>query len=196
VRPDHRFLRAADVLGPTGRQWLDVAPVLVGAVVVLIGGDLWPVPLAWCAASVLFVLTDVLFARVQRERDSGIALILERREGLFIALIQRERKRLLAQRTRARLVDEFEDELRLVRRPRRSVSVAPARFESSVLGPLKTEVHGVIGLLGAGGCSARAVVCPERLVGVGSSRFYEREVDARRGELRRLLDRLKERELR
>ena len=189
----HPLRRASEAVAYTSRQCLHVAAVLTGSVIALIDSDRWAMPLAYSAASVLVVLMGLLFGHVQRERDCAIALILEGREGRDLPPVERQRKRLRAPRTRERLIDELEDAVRLARRPRRSVSLTPPRFEASVVGPLADELHAVMSLLGDRRCSAQAVASAERLVEQSLSPLYGQNVDALRDELRRLRDLLKER---
>lgn len=195
LRPGHPLRRASEAVAYTGRQWLHVAAVLLGSVIAWAQAYRWAVPLVNSSASVLLVLTGLLFARVQRERDCAIALILEGRERLAIAPVQRQRRRLLERRTRERLIGELEDAVRLARRPRRSISVNPPRFEASVVGPLTDELHAVMCQLADSGCSARGIASAERLVEYANSPLYGQDVDALRDELRRLGDLLNEQEI-
>jgi hypothetical protein len=190
---DHPLPRASDAVTYTARQCLYAAAVLTGSVIAVIESDRWAMPLAYSAASVLIVLTGLLFGHVQRERDCAMALILEGREGLDLAPVQRQRKRLLAPRTTERLIEELEDAVRLARRPTHSVSLTPPRFEASVVVPLADDIHDVMSLLGDRRCSARAVASAEQLVEQAVSPLYGQDVDALRDELRRLRFLLKER---
>lgn len=184
--PDHPLLRASEAVAYTARQCLHVAAVLTGSVIALIESDHWAMPLAYSAASVLIVLTGLLFAHVQRERDCAIVLILEGREMLAIAPVQRQRKRLLAPRTRDRIIGELEDAIHQVRRAGPSFSLTPPRFERAVVTAVIDELHDVIRLLDHSGCSARAIASAERLVEQATSPLYGRDVNALRDELRRV----------
>ena len=183
---DHPLLRARTAIEYTGRQLLHVAAVLAGSVIAWLQADRWAAPLASSSAAVLLVLTGLLFAHVQRERDCALALILEGREGLAIAPVQRQLKRLLARRTRLRIVDELEDAVRHASRPTRSVSLNPPRFEPTVVGALADKLRAVIRLLEDARCSARAVASAERLVEQEASPLYGRDLDALRDELHHL----------
>jgi hypothetical protein len=191
----HPLLRASEAVAYTWRQCLYVAAVLIGSVIGLIQTDRWVMPLAYSSAGVLLVLTGLLFAHVQRERDCALTLILEGRETLGIAPVERQRKRLLAKRTRKRIVDDLEEAVRHASRPACLVSLTPPRFEPSVIGALTRELHRVMRLLGDEGCSARAVASAERLVEQELSPLYGRDVDALRDELRRLCDLLEDRDI-
>ena len=184
--PDHPLLRASEAVAYTARQCIHAAAVLTGSVIALIESDHWAMPLAYSAASVLIVLTGLLFAHVQRERDCAIVLILEGRETLAIAAVQRQRKRLLAARTRERIIDEFVGAIHEVCRRSPSFSLTPPRFERAVVAAVTDELQDVICLLGDGGCSARAIASAERLVEQATSPLYGRDVNTLRDELRRV----------
>ena len=79
----------------TGRQWVHVAAVLAGSVIARIEGREWAGPLAGSAMIVLLILTVLVAAHKQRERDCAIELVLEGRERVPIAAVQRQRRRLL-----------------------------------------------------------------------------------------------------
>ena len=186
LHPHHPLIRASEAVTYTARQCLYVAAVLTGSVIALIESDHWAMPLAYSAASVLIVLTGLLFAHVQRERDCAIVLILEGRETLAIAAVQRQRKRLLAARTRERIIDEFVGAIHEVCRRSPSFSLTPPRFERAVVAAVTDELQDVIRLLGDGGCSARAIASAERLVEQATSPLYGRDVNTLRDELRRV----------
>ena len=65
-----------------------------------IEGREWAGPLAGSAASVLLILTVLVAAHKQRERDCAIERVLEGDERVPIAAVQRQRRRLLAEQTR------------------------------------------------------------------------------------------------
>ena len=184
--PGHPLLHASEAVAYTARQCLHVAAVLTGSLIALVQSDRWAVSLAYSAASVLIVLTGLLFAHVQRERDCAIELILEGRDGLAIAPVQRQRKRLLAEGTREHIIAELEDALHQVRRASTSFSLTPPRFERAVVTAVTDELHDVVRLLGDGGCSTRVIASAERLVEQATSPLYGQDVNALRDELRRL----------
>ena len=189
LRWDHPLLRATEAVHYTGRQWVHVAAVLTGSVIARIEGREWAGALAGSAASVLLILTVLLAAHKQRERDRAIELVLEGREGIPIAAVQRQRRRLLAEQTRNGLAGNLEDLIRqAASRSRFQMRVTPLPFEPTVVRLVAGELRDVIGLLRAEGVSARGVARAERLVEHVVSPLYGQDVGALREELRRVRD--------
>ena len=189
LRSDHPLLRATEAVQYTGRQWVDVAAVLTGGVIARIEGREWAGPLAGSAASVLLVLTVLVAAHKQRERDCAVELVLEGRERVPIAAVQRQRWRLLSDQTRNGLAGNLEDLIRQsAGRSRRQMRVTPLPFEPTVLTMAAGELRDVIGLLRAKEVSARGVARAERLVERAVSPLYGQDVAALREELRRVRD--------
>ncbi len=173
----------------TVRQLVHVAAVLVGSVIALIEGRAWAAPLAGSAATVLLVLTVILAACQQRTRDCAIELILEGRESAPIPGVQRQRRRLVSERTRDGLAANLEEMVCQVSNPRRrQTRLTRPLFEPRIVAMVTDEVRDVIGLLRAGGVSARGVARAERLVTHGVSPLYGHEVSALRDELSRVRD--------
>ncbi len=171
------------------RQGVNVAAVLAGSVIALIEGRSWASPLALSAAGVLLVLGVLLAAHLQRERDRAIELILEGREGVPVAAVQRQRRRLSSKRTRLGLARSFEDILQEAS-TRRRVQFRPLSplFEPRVVRAVTNELRGVIGLLRSEEISTCGVARAERLVEHGVSPLYGHDVRALREELRRVRD--------
>lgn len=189
LRSDHPLLRATESVHYTGRQWVHVAAVLAGSVIAQIEGREWAGPLACSAASVLLTLTVLAVAHKQRERDCAIELVLEGRERVPIAAVQRQRRRLLSEQTRSGLAGNLEDLIRQsASRSRRQIRVTPLRFEPMVVRLVAGELRGVIGLLRTEGVSARGVARAERLVERAVSPLYGQDVGALREELCRVRD--------
>ena len=189
LRSDHPLLRATEAVQYTGRQWVDVAAVLIGGVIASFEGREWAGPLAGSAAIVLLILTVLVAAHKQRERDCAIELVLEGRERVLIAAVERQRRRLLADRTRNGLAGNLEDLMRRsASRSRRQMRVTPLPFEPMVVRMVAGELRDVIGLLRAEGVSARGVARAERLVERAVSPLYGQDVGALREELRRVRD--------
>ena len=189
LRWDHPLLRATEAVHYTGRQWVHVAAVLTGSVIARIEGREWAGPLAGSAASVLLILTVLLAAHKQRERDCAIELILEGREGIPIAAVQRQRRRLLAEQTRNGLAGNLEDLIRQsASRSRLQIRVTPLPFEPTVLRMAAGELREVSGLLRTEGVSAGGVARAERLVERAVSPLYGQDTDALREELYRVRD--------
>ena len=100
---DHPLARATEALDSVVRQSLAVAAVLVGSIIDLLAGRRglppWPPapPSSWSG------LTAIAAACRQTQRDRALALILEGRESVPVAAVQRQRRRLLDPRTRTTL---------------------------------------------------------------------------------------------
>ena len=192
LRAGHPLLRAAEAVRYTVRQGVNVAAVLAGSVIALIEGRSWAPPLALSAASVLLVLGVLFAAHLQRERDRAIELILEGREGVPVAAVQRQRRRLSSKRTRLGLASSFEDILREAS-TRRRVEFRPLSplFEPRVVRAVTNELRGVIALLRSEEISTCGVARAERLVEHGVSPLYGHDVRALREELRRVRELLR-----
>ena len=189
LRSDHPLVRATEAVHYTGRQWVHVAAVLTGSVIARIEGREWAGPLAGSAAIVLLILTVLVAGHKQRERDCAIELVLEGRERVPIAAVERQRRRLLSDRTRNGLAGNLEDLIRqAASRSRRQMRVTPLPFEPTVFTMAAGELRDVIGLLRAEGVSARGVARAERLVERAVSPLYGQDVGALREELRRVRD--------
>jgi hypothetical protein len=189
LRSDHPLARATEAAQYTGRQWIHVAAVLIGSAIARIEGRQWAGPLALSAASVLLILTVVLAAHKQRERDCAIELVLEGGEGIPIAAVQRQRRRLLAKQTRNGLAGNLEDMIRqAASRSRPRPRVTPLPFEPMVVRMVAGELRDVIGLLRAEEVNARGVARAERLVERAVSPLYGQDAYELREELRRVRD--------
>ena len=189
LRSDHPLLRATEAVHYTGRQWVHVAAVLTGSVIARIEGREWAGPLARSAAIVLLIITVLVAAHKQRERDCAIELVLEGRETIPIAAVQRQRGRLLSDQTRNGIAGNLADLIRQAgRRSRVQMRVTPLPFEPRVVRLVAGELRDVIGLLRADGVSARGVARAERLVEHAVSPLYGQDVGALRAEVRRVRD--------
>jgi hypothetical protein len=100
---DHPLARATDALQNVVRHALAVAAALVGSTIDLIAGRTWPATLAASAAAVLVGLIAIAAACKQTQRERALAVIIEGREHVPVATVQRQRRRLLDPRTRATL---------------------------------------------------------------------------------------------
>jgi hypothetical protein len=181
------MVRAVDAVRYTGRQWVDVAAVLIGGAIAQLEGHAWALSLTCAAATVLAVLSVLLCAHRQRERDCAIALILNGRERIAIGAVQRERRRLRSERNRCALAHSLERILRQARE-RRLLRFTPVPFDAVVVATVTDELLDLIRRLKTSGVSAREVALAERLVERALSPLYGSDVDALREELRRLRD--------
>lgn len=141
----------------------------------------------------MLVLTLLLAAYRQRERDCAIGLIIDGHEQIRIAAVERERRRLLSDRARQGLASSLEDKVREAserRSPR--ARVTPVPFDRVVVSAVASEMVEVISLLRSPCLWARGVARAERLVERALSPLYGRDVGALREELRRVRDLLEE----
>jgi hypothetical protein len=182
----HPLVRAAEAVGYTGRQCVYVAAVLIGSVIALIEGRPWAAALAGSAAAVLLVLGVLLAAHLQAERDCAIELVLDGRESLRIAAVERQRHRLLSERTRYALASRFEDVLEQASAGRRFRLIAPPLFEPRIVRAVANELGDVIESLRSEGTSAGGVARAERLVERAVSPLYGQDAEALREELHRV----------
>ena len=184
LRLDHPLLRATEAVDSTVQQWVNVAAVLTGSIIARLEGGAWAAPLAVSAAGVLLILTILLALFEQRKRDCALELILAGDEAAAIAVVQRQRRRLLSARTRNGLAASLEDIVRYVSSgPKRRSRIGRPLYEPSVVATVADELREVIGLLRADGVSARGVARVERLIKHAVSPLYGLEVSALREEL-------------
>ena len=115
----HPLTQGIDAVGCVNKQWLTCAALMAGAVIARIEGDAWAVAVAVSAGLVLLTLTVVVLALRRRVRDEAMHLIAEGHEALPIAVVQRQRQRLLSPRTSDTLARTLEMMLRQALRPPR-----------------------------------------------------------------------------
>ena len=181
---DHPLARAADALGCTVRQWNHVAAVLAGSVIALAQGGRWAAGLVCSAGGVLVVLSLMLAFRLQGRRDCAIDAILEGDEDLPVAVVQRERLRLVSSRNRvelARSLEKLASEAAVTRGGR--ARLVPPLFEPPVVAQVADELRELGVVLRTEAVSARGVARLERLVSRATSPLYGRDVAALREEL-------------
>ena len=187
LRRDHPLSRATEASCCTGRQWIHVAAVLVGSVLALAQGARWAIGLVCSAGGVLVVLSLLLAARLQARRDCAIDAILDGDEDLAVAIVQRERRRLVSPRNRIGLARSLEKLAREAAVPR----VGKARFlpplcEPRLVAQVTDELRELAAVLRTGAVSARGVARLERLVSRATSPLYGHDVVAVRQELCRV----------
>ena len=188
---DHPLVRATEAVGYTGRQCVYVAAVLIGSVIALSEGRQWAATLACSAAAVLVLLGALLAAHLQAERDCAVELVLEGRERLRIAAVQRQRQRLLSERTRQALASRLADVLELASAGRKFRLLAPPLFEPRIVRTVTGELRDVIESLRGEETSACGVARAERLVERAVSPLYGQNAEALREELCRVRELLR-----
>jgi hypothetical protein len=192
---DHPLVRATEALRCAARQWNHVAAVFVGSGIARAEGARWASSLACSAGGVLVMLSLLLAVRIQARRDRVIDVILEGREDLPVAVVQRKRCRLVSERNRAGLARSLEEMARDARAPRTGRAwLVPPLFEPRVVAQVADELLELGVLLRTERVSARGVAYLERLVSKATSALYGRDVAGLREQLRRARELLKERE--
>jgi hypothetical protein len=194
VRRDYPLARATEALRCTGRQCNHVAAVLIGSAIARAQGGRWASGLVLSSGGVMAVLSLLLALRLQARRDGVTAVILDGREDLPIAAVQRERSRLLSDRNRVGLARRLEELAReAAARHARGVRLVPPLFEPPIVAPFADELRELAAALRTGHVSARCVARLEMLVTHATSPLYRHDVTALHDELRRVRALLKER---
>jgi hypothetical protein len=188
VRRDHPLARVAEALRCTAHQWNHVAAVLIGSVIARAQGERWASGLVVSSGGVLVALSLLLAVRVQTRRDCVTALILDGREDLPVAVLQRERRRLLSP---IAIASCWRGVWRswLARRQRLGpggVRLVPPLSEPRVVAPFTDELRELAAVLRTGQVSALSVARLERLVTHATSPLYGHDVRALCEELRRV----------
>jgi hypothetical protein len=184
---EHPFTRADDTLAVFRRQAGAVGLVLLAGIAALIAGFGQAVTFLIGSAVVLLVLTVLAGEQWDRRRFAARQLVLDGREGLPLAPVQRERRRLLEARTRHYVARSFERVLQHV--TRRPAPVPPSvrpLFDVGTVASVTEDLREIVRLLHAGVAHARGVALAERLLTEGISPLYGYDAIALRDELRRV----------
>lgn len=192
--PTHPLTRATEAVEGVARQWHSCAAVLAGAIIAELQGHPWAPALAVSAGIVLVALTTLVAALKQRVRDRATALIAEGRETLPIAIVQRQRQRLLARRTRMTLAHTLHAMVRDATSPPRIETIGARRlFDAVVIAAVANDLRAVVSLLQNQHARARGVALTERLITDGGSALYSDNEIRLREELNRVRGVLEER---
>lgn len=185
--PDHPLVRVTEALDRVVRQALSVAALLAGSIMALSDGVAWAGPLVVSAALVLSGLMVVVVALELGKRDRALELIIDGRESLPLAAVERQRRRLLAPRTRAALARSFEGMIREASHPPK-VPVRGIRplFDRGVVARVAPELRRVNALLRADHAPARGVALAKLLLTDGASPLYGHQIEPLRDELHRV----------
>jgi hypothetical protein len=184
---EHPFTRANDTLSVLLRQASAVGLVLLGSVAGLIFGVGHAVSLFLGSSIVLLVLAALAGEQWDRRRFAARQLVLDGRETLPLAPIQRERRRLLEARTRQYVARSFERVLQHVtRRPAPAPASVRPLFDVGTVAAVTDDLREIVKLLHTGVARARGVALAERLLTEGVSPLYGYDAIALRDELRRV----------
>jgi hypothetical protein len=185
--PGHPLVGAIEAVQRVVRQSLAVGAVLVGSLVAVGEGESWGPAFAGSAGIVLLGLALYAVLLQQDKRDRVLDLIVEGGEGVPIPSVQRQRRRLLAPRTRRTLARSLQAVIvEASKRGRVSMFVARVPVDVLVVAAVAAELREVIALLGADRVAARGVAAVERLLTDGGSPLYGHEVEPLRDELHRV----------
>lgn len=137
---DHPLTRAVDSLEVLARQSLAVAAVLIGSVIEVIEHVRTAFALAASAGLVLVILTIRTAICTTAKRDHAVDLILQGREGLPIAAVQRQRRRLGRSRTRYQLALAVQAIIRGVARLEKLLTDGTSPLYGGDTQPLRQEL--------------------------------------------------------
>jgi hypothetical protein len=184
---EHPYARANAALAVFRRQSGAVGLLLLGSVAALIFGVGQALSLVLCASLVLLALAALAGEQWDRRRFAARQLVLDGRENLPLAPVQRERRRLLEARTRQSVAQSFERVLQHV--TRRPAPVPPSvrpLFDVGTVASVTDDLREIVRLLHTGVAQARGVALAERLLTEGVSPLYGYDAVALRDELRRV----------
>ena len=182
--PAHPVARVTGAVAVVERQALAVGIVLVASVVAAAAGR--PAIAVSVGAAVVLVVLVVVVATLldQRRRRAG-DLIAEGHWALPLRAVERERRRLVDPRARARLAKSFERVIEETLGARR-VGFGPPMVCPWVAAPVEAELRVVAELLRDACPGLRGVALAQRLLTDGDSALYGQCVAALREELGRV----------
>jgi hypothetical protein len=184
---EHPFTRANDMLGVLLRQGCAVGLLLLGSIGALILGAAQAVPFVIGSSIVGLVLAALAGEQWDRRRFAARQLVLDGRESLPLAPVQRERRRLLEARTRHYMARSFERVLQHVtRRPAPVPAAVRPLFDVGTVSSVTDDLREIVRLLHSGVAHARGIALAERLLTEGVSPLYGYDAIALRDELRRV----------
>lgn len=185
--PDHPLAKTSREFDTLVHQITAVAVTLVVGTAGLALGVGRAVPLVIGAAVVLVCLLAVFWPAWNRRRRAARDLVLEGRETLPIAVVQRERERLLEERTRGYVARSLERVLQHVtRRPTPVPASVRPLFDVGTVATVVEDLQAIIALLRTETTQARGVALAEQLLTEGFSPLYGENALALRDELRRV----------
>ena len=148
VGADHPLARTADLLDATIRQTIAVWAVLGGGIAATCAGANWAPAIAVSAGIVGMGLIIVVASYRQRQSDCALDLILQGRERLPVAAVQRQRRRLVDPRTRQGLARAFETIIQQSTARRAIPTRGTARlFDVRVIAAVRTDLATLCGAI-------------------------------------------------
>jgi hypothetical protein len=183
---EHPLTRAIAASECVWRQIRAVAAVLVAGVIDVLLGRAWAATLVGSSAAVLAGLVAVAAACRGSQREHALGVIIEGRDGIPVAAVQRQRTRLGDERTRRDLSRSLEEIVRQGTSRRRRSCRIPPLFEPAVIAPVADDLLMISRLLLEREAHVRGVAVAEKLVTRATSPLYGRDVGELRDELRRI----------
>jgi hypothetical protein len=181
---DHPLVRVGAALESVVSQSLAVGAILTGSIIALREGATWAGALVVSAAVVLLAFMFAAAALRQRKRDCALDLIIAGRDELPLAAVQRERRRLLAPRTRTVLTKHIDAILEEASGPH--VLSARVPVDAAVVRAVAPDLRAVIQQLRADHPAARGIALTKRLVTNGDSPLYGHDPRLLREEITRV----------
>lgn len=184
---EHPLARVIATQASVGRQSIAVGAAFAGSLIARSEGDAWATAMTLSAAIVLLGLGAVAITLGRRKRKRALDLILEGREYLPVAAVQRQRRRLVARRTRRRLARTFEAVIK-------EGSISPMLpggngrplFDVAMLASVEGDLRALISELRMTAATARGVARAERILTDECSPLHGHDPEAFRNELRRV----------
>lgn len=183
---DDPLVEALDRLAVAVAQVIVLVAILLVSLAGVIAGVRGAIPLAIASAAVSIVFGGRAALRASDRRERACDLLISGRGDAALAVLDRERRRLLDPRRRQTLARSYES---LGDEPsasgtvpcRASVIVAP-----SVMAKVRPELALIAVLLRDDAASVRGVAAAERLITTGGSSLFGRDHEMIRQDLRRI----------
>jgi hypothetical protein len=168
------------------RQSFCIAAMQVGSLIALSQGARWATAVA-ISSGIVFVGVALVAAAFERlKRGAALALIIEGRQHLPLAAVQRQRRRLLAGRTRKVLARGFERIIADASSPRPPARVTALPIDRTVVQTVTPELRALVRLLRGNEVPVKGVALAQRLLTDSTTPLYGHEVEPLRQELRRV----------
>ncbi len=182
--PNHPVARGDRLRRDFWRQSVVTAATLVTGASAYVGGRGWGLPLLIAAAIVELGLGLALALHVGLQRERARELIIAGRDDLPLALLQRERRRLLRPRQTRSLARALEDLVGAAERWPTLIQTCRPVFDPRLVRVEGPQLRAIAARLRVSRVSARTAARLVRLLTSGASPLYGREPDELRRELR------------
>ena len=182
---DHPLARVLEQMAISVDGLAVVTATLSGAVAALVAGVAGALAVVIGSVAAEAALGGVFAILVSDRRACVRDLIIEGRGSLPLRVVERERRRLTARKTRLELAESLVKLAREARRQPAHSRHPRALYAPAVVAAAGPELEAVARLLAVDGVSAAGVALAERLLGGHDSPLYGREPDRLRDELHR-----------